>query len=355
MTEENKYQYHISVFVGRFQPFHNGHYAVVRRALEISERLILLIGSSNRSRSMRNPFTYAERSEMIRKCLTKEELSRVTILDLEDFVYNDTAWVTNVQSKVRLTILNLVNSHSTNVHLNGLDDARVCLIGCAKDNTSYYLKLFPTWSSENVDFYKQLSATDIREDYFNGGTMYQNCCPERVMRFMQDWKSWRAFEELVENQKFIDAYRVNVHKYPRIEHTVDAVVIQSGHVLLVKRKENPGRGQWALPGGFIHPDETLEDAMIRELREETRIKVPAAVLRGNIKVSRTFDDPNRSSRGRVITQAYLIKLADDVNLPKVRGSDDAEKAKWVPIADLQPEKLFEDHYFILQHLLGEVP
>jgi bifunctional NMN adenylyltransferase/nudix hydrolase len=135
--------------------------------------------------------------------------------------------------------------------------------------------------------------------------------------------------------------------------TVDAVVIQSGHILLVKRRARPGKGLAALAGGFIRQYERLQDACIRELREETKLKIPDPVLRGCIKRQHTFDDPHRSSRGRTITHAFLIELPAAENLPKVKGGDDAEKAFWLPLADMNPEKMFEDHYFIVRHLLGE--
>jgi bifunctional NMN adenylyltransferase/nudix hydrolase len=68
--------------------------------------------------------------------------------------------------------------------------------------------------------------------------------------------------------------------FPPTFVTVDAVVVQSGHVLLVKRKAMPGAGLWALPGGFLNQEETLLDGAIRELKEETKIKVPVPVLKG---------------------------------------------------------------------------
>ena len=123
--------------------------------------------------------------------------------------------------------------------------------------------------------------------------------------------------------------------------------------MLIKRRAEPGRGLWALPGGYVNAntDRSVEDAMLRELREETMIKVPAPVLRGNIVRSRVFDAIDRSPRGRIITHAFHIQLPDG-ELPKVKGSDDAEKARWVPIAEVKSEECFEDHFEILQHFLG---
>jgi bifunctional NMN adenylyltransferase/nudix hydrolase len=65
-----------------------------------------------------------------------------------------------------------------------------------------------------------------------------------------------------------------------------------------------------------------------------------------------FDDPHRSNIGRVITFAAHIKLVDDTKLPKVKGSDDAEKAIWLPIADMREDMFFDDHFGIVQYFLG---
>jgi bifunctional NMN adenylyltransferase/nudix hydrolase len=134
------------------------------------------------------------------------------------------------------------------------------------------------------------------------------------------------------------------------------VVIQSGHVLLVKRRSYPGKGLWALPGGFLEPDETIEQACLRELAEETALKVPDAVLKGHIKAREVFDAPYRSSRGRTVTHAHLIHL-DPGPLPKIKtgglaGDDETYKIDWVPLAKLRRELFFEDHYPIIIRMAG---
>lgn len=134
--------------------------------------------------------------------------------------------------------------------------------------------------------------------------------------------------------------------------TADPVTFCLGHVLLIQRAKAPGKGLWALPGGFVNAsDPSIEDAMLRELKEETNIKVPVPVLRGSIKSSKVFDHKDRSARGRTITHAYNIVL-NDKTLPKIRAADDAADAKWVPFNEIQSHWLFEDHYDIIQHFLG---
>jgi bifunctional NMN adenylyltransferase/nudix hydrolase len=163
-----------------------------------------------------------------------------------------------------------------------------------------------------------------------------------------DW-----FETLSEEYQMVKKYKEawKAAPFPPTFMTVDAVVVQSGHILLVKRGDMPGKGLWALPGGFLNQDEKMLDGAIRELKEETKIKVPVPVLKGSIKSSHTFDAPNRSQRGRTITQAFFIDLGFDSKLPKVKGSDDAEKAFWVPLDEVvrNRDKFFEDHVAIVDY------
>ena len=335
------WKYDFLVFIGRFQPFHNGHLAVVERALDLAQRLVVCIGSADAARSSRNPFTAEERAEMIRSSLPEEKSQRLVFVYVKDHTYNDTAWVEQIQGSVAAVVCDY-----------GLSDSRIGLIGFSKDETSYYLNLFPQWASENVPQDVIYNSTDIRRDFFRANPIISDhVMPEAVVGSLKSFLTHPEYRFLVEETAFIRKYQKQYEQlpYPPTFNTVDAVVIQSGHILLVRRGAMPGKGLLALPGGYIGVNETLVESMLRELREETRLKVPAPVLKGNIQAVQTFDDPNRSARGRIITQAYLIKLPDGP-LPKVKGGDDAAHAQWVPLGQLVPTAFFEDHYHIIQAL-----
>jgi bifunctional NMN adenylyltransferase/nudix hydrolase len=334
-------QFSLAVFIGRFQPFHQGHFKVIEHGLTVADRVLVLIGSATSPRCHRNPFTYDERAKMIQGSFSHN----VIVMPLEDASYNDAEWVSNVQKAAQ--------QHAA--------DDQIALIGHSKDATSFYLKLFPQWGSVEVPSYGSVSGTAIRTSYFsNIGHMWLNDAetqvPERTKNLLVSFYATNSYNKIKDEYEFVVKYKSAWANspYPPIFVTVDAVVVQSGHVLLVKRGAQPGLGQWALPGGFINQDERIADAVIRELREETGIKVPDPVLRGSVVAREVFDDPYRSARGRTITHASLIKLKDDVILPKVKGGDDAEKARWVPIAQLRRQDFFEDHYDILMNLVARI-
>ncbi len=347
LSKTAAYSFDFLVFIGRFQPFHNGHFHVLQTALTQAEHVIVLVGSSYQARDSRNPWTFAEREAQILSALSAEQGERLIILPLLDDLYNDQNWVSRVQQSV----------HGVTCRFPpkiGRQTPRIGLIGYSKDESSYYLSLFPQWESMNVAAQDNLSSTPIREQFFLHDQISTDL-PDAVQHYLDNFRQTTTHQNIVKEWQFIHDYLSGWENtpYPPIFVTVDAVVIQAGHVLLVERKARPGEGLLALPGGFIRPQEKLKDAVIRELREETRIKIPAPVLMGSIIREQVFDAPHRSARGRTITHAYLIELKPDrAGLAKVKGNDDARQALWMPLGELNPAVLFEDHFHIIKAMVG---
>ncbi|WP_129138356.1 bifunctional nicotinamide-nucleotide adenylyltransferase/Nudix hydroxylase [Modicisalibacter coralii] len=339
------------VFIGRFQPPHLGHLTVIHEALKRARQVIVLIGSAWQARSLRNPWRFEERRDMLRSGFDDDDNARLEIEPLLDALYNDDVWVRDVQRKVR-------------------DIARPChgklprigLIGASRGQSSYYLSLFPQWESVSVPLVDAISASRIRERLFHSrasGSAYLaddagHDLPAHVHRALEAFQSTPACDQLLEEQALLEQYRSAWAQapYPPIFVTVNAVVVQSGHVLLVRRTAAPGKGLYALPGGFIHPQERLLDACLRELKERVRLKVPEPVLKGSLRDQRLFDDPHRSWRGRTLAEAFYFALRPEQQLPRLKATRGGDRASWVALADLEPETLFEDHFFIIQNFLG---
>lgn len=130
------------------------------------------------------------------------------------------------------------------------------------------------------------------------------------------------------------------YDYPRPAVTVDLVLVtreERPRVLLIRRKKEPFAGKWALPGGFVDMDETLEESARRELLEETGVRV------ARLEQLHTFGDPGRDPRGRTITVAYLAVVAP--GSVDARAADDAAEAGWFSLR--RPPPLAFDHADIL--------
>lgn len=331
-----EYLYDFVIYIGRMQPPTRAHIASVEKALTLGQKVIVMFGSSYQPRTIKNPWTWTERSTMLMNQLPPEVSTRVSCIGLHDYRYNDTEWAQQVQ-------------HEVKKYCVGLDKPKIAIIGCKKDASSYYLELFPQWKFIEIEQIEDVNATSVRGEFFRG-TLFnwhdKDLISAQLQEYLRAWSKCAEYNNLVQEFNCIESYKKSweVAPYPPTFVTVDAVVIQSGHILLVQRKAAPGKGLWALPGGFVDPKEYLTVAVLRELREETKLKVPTAVLAGSMKGSQVFDNPLRSLRGRTITHAYAFHLQPG-ELPKVRGGDDAVKAKWFSIDDVlgMEEHLFEDH------------
>lgn len=129
------------------------------------------------------------------------------------------------------------------------------------------------------------------------------------------------------------------YEYPRPMLTADCVVLRNGgEVLLVRRGNEPFRGCWALPGGFMEMDETIEHCAVRELQEETSLQA----TEGDLRLVGVYSQPGRDPRGRTVTAAYLLHAEPDA---QAVAGDDAAALCWWPLAALPP--LAFDHAQII--------
>ncbi len=133
-----------------------------------------------------------------------------------------------------------------------------------------------------------------------------------------------------------------------IQVTVDAIVFSGRgdglQILLIRRKNDPYKGMWAIPGGFVEDDEELEAAAIRELEEETGLKVDG------MEQLHTFGKVGRDPRGRTVTVTYYTVVSDADS--SVKGADDAEHAEWVRVKDIT--ELSFDHMEMLKMALRRI-
>lgn len=137
--------------------------------------------------------------------------------------------------------------------------------------------------------------------------------------------------------------RTFTYDYPRPAVTADSIVFCNGSdglsVLLIERANEPFKGCWAFPGGFMDMEENAEDCAKRELKEETGLEIR------NMSQLGAFTDVNRDPRGRTVSIAYYAVIEKS----EVKGSDDAAQARWFPI-DSMPSLAF-DHEEILRTAL----
>lgn len=371
-------EYKHAIFIGRFQPFHNGHLAAIHKALEIAEEVILVIGSNKAPCDIKNPLTYEERVDLIKYTLDDSVttpgtgdvvsttigptfLHRIKFVSVRDYYNNDNLWVSEVQQKVAQYVEN---------------DTTAVLIGTYKDSSSYYLNLFPQWEFFPLNQRNTLNATDIRNSLYKreGGLVvkynpyhpliafnsiddlfYKEACPPKTAEWLdKNYLNKPKYHEHVLEYEFIQDYkeRWSAAPFPPIFVTTDAIVVCSGHVLVIERGMNPGKGKLALPGGFLKQNERLENGAIRELAEETGIDVDKIILKSSIQDTNVFDYPSRSLRGRTITHGFYIKLKDG-KLPKLKAGDDANKAFWISLNDVyaKEQEFYEDHFHIINYFI----
>ena len=327
----------LGILIGRFQPFHLGHDFLVQEALQHCDALMLIVGSSHRARSIKNPWTFEERCTMIRDVHPHAPLHFAAI---PDYFYNEKAWFEAVHFAVDTKF----------------PEAHKILFGHNKDETSYYLQKFTNWEVRECPNFEDINATEIRSSFLLKRHIPSMQLPQSVNTYLQQFQNSSTYLFLHDEARFIDDYRKSwcLAPYPPTFATVDSLVICKEHILLIERGHAPGKGLLALPGGFLEVHEWLRDGIIRELKEETHIALSDTELRNALRQIEHYDYPGRSNIGRVITHAGLFILENDT-YPDIQAGDDAFRANWHPLNHLfdMQDQFHDDHYQIIRHMLNK--
>lgn len=341
--------YDTAILIGRFEPVHTGHLALLAHALQAAGRVIVIIGSAFQARSPKNPFTWEERAEMLLGSLHEGDRARIDVVPVRDY-YDEARWVCAVRKAVGKRTQ---------------PASRIGLVGHFKDSSSSYLGSFPGWELIPLPRQGEIDATMIRNAYFGATAQtipialspFHDVLPPSTRQLLERFASQPEFAELQNEWRMLRGYREAWASapYAPVFVTVDALLRCRDHVLLIRRAHAPGRGLLALPGGFIEQRESIWQSCLRELAEETHCDVPAQRLEQALREVHVFDHPDRSQRGRTITHAHYFDLGMNDPLPDVRADDDAAQAMWMPIADIAASEagFFEDHFQILCHFLQE--
>lgn len=367
----------VGVFIGRMQPPHAGHISVIKKMIKENDEIVILFGSSLSVRDSKNPFHWRERATMVMTELKahltsvsedyyyfdesceqyKVDNKRVVFYPLRDYPYNNSRWQYQVQ--------HIIEGDT-------LENSQVTLYGNDKDSSSFYLKFFPRWNRAETQIvsaperHSILSSTEIRERIFTQdvASITTKYLSEANINWLNSWTQSLQGQKILEEKQWVDNFKKPYKDLPYgiIFQTVDCLITWRGLVLLGKRRSMPGKGLWAIPGGYVNQGERLENAAIRELVEETRTRVYMNTKNGRKRLrfdptwivsSRTFDHPSRSRRGRIITTAYHWKIPDHYEILH-EADDDLQKTQFFPVnhvLDNMNLQMFEDHQHIVANML----
>ena len=187
------------VLIGRFQPLHNAHLEIIKRCTALTDQLVVIAGSANQPRTYKNPFTFDERARMILAASAGLNM-RVYVEPNIDTIYNDQAWAVRVQKIVSDAVYNK----------KGPGDFKIGVIGHKKDESSFYLDMFPQWAFVNVDEIEPLSAVNIRDLFFKynfNSNFIKNVVPETTYDFLMEFRKTEEFAQIVREREFVEKYK----------------------------------------------------------------------------------------------------------------------------------------------------
>lgn len=306
-----------AVLIGRFQPPHLAHLALIREALDQAPDLVIVLGSARSARTVRNPLSDDERAELLTAAMQDQDtdLRRVRLEFVPDAFYNLPLWVRTVKQQVGLDI-------SRNVTLHGFE----------KDASSFYLRLFPDWRLSPPDFESGLNATDLREAMYRGdwNEVARGVTPQ-VLSGLRRFAVTPEFAGLLADREAIGTL---ASQGPI--RTAAVLLVSDGQMLLTRRTERPGLGLLALP----------EAGSAEAATRQVLARLPDDAQRLG---ERLLNNPQRLPGLDWQTRAELYRLPQRPSpLPG---------AEWVELeaAQTQPETFFADHAQGVRALLEDWP
>lgn len=351
----------LNVVIGRFQPVHVRHLTdlLLRAIQNKDDEVLILVGSSNRSRTPKNPFLYNERVQMIKAAIEdlKYELSmesglpiefaNTNFMPLNDYIYSDDQWKENLIQKV--------SYYKGALEAYKNCEYKVRLFGNEKDSSSYYLKMFSEWEYHPGTITdRKFGATNIREAIYNNASWEEYLLPSTV-QFIEKWLSSPEGAWVINEVEFLKKNKATREKikevsgYEPVYLTVDAICFHRERVLMIERPHNPGKGLLSLPGGYVHADKTPISSCISRVREETKLKIQPEWATSE----KVYAHPNRSTNGRICTIGFVFSVPERTDQNPIEHSFSVnnleDNAKWLSFSEIEEnrENIFEDHYDIV--------
>lgn len=353
---------------------HLGHEDMLKRAFELGEEVHIFIGSANSPRNLQNPFIYAERRQMLDLVITRimhdvynypdiDNGPFVRIWPLNDILDDNDAWLKQITDIV---------GHGNYVSVPPFDGRikhEIAYVGGAKkewyvplfEKVGYEHRQIPPYKTKGYEGGKfggdtreevALNSTQLRETYFTGyydeaNKILKERIPAEIYDYLMDYR--RSSSQFV---GYINSWywkkKEDNQKYglgPFL--TCDNIIQVGDEILLIRRKNHPGKGLWAVPGGYLDAGETFAQGAARELEEETNLRLPLEMFED----MEMFDAVGRSTHARIITASFHVRLPVK---PETKAGDDAAERRWFTRAEIEKmhNLMHDDHWYMLKKRVG---